>query len=82
MIRKEYPALGTQTSGEGSDGGACNGERTLHTLYVEPFQGHFPAFSHLPISCLPASTQLQGPRHPDRRHTSEAKGTDKQDRLL
>lgn len=82
MIRKEYPALGTQNLGEGSVGGACNGEQTLHTLYVEPFQDHPPAFSRPSISCLPASTQLQGPRHPDGSHTSEAKGTDKQYRLL
>lgn len=66
----------------GSGGGACNGEQILHTLHLEPFQGQPPAFSHHSISCLPASTQLQRPRHSDKSHTLEAKGIDKQGRLL
>lgn len=38
-----------------------------------------PAF---PATQSPVSTLLQGPRHPDKSHALEAKGTDKQDKLL
>lgn len=82
-INERARSSGNPDWGEGSDGRAYDSEQTLHMFLLESFRGIPPAFPHHPVSCLPVSTHTgTQPRHPDKSHTSEAKGPDKQDRLL
>lgn len=80
MIRKVHLAREAQIWGDGLGGGSLGGRR--HPVRQSLFRGIPPAFLCCSVSCFSENARLQGPRHPDKSHSSESKGTDKQGSLL